>query len=124
MEKSNHKPFNPLLGETYEYTTDTYKFLSEQVSHHPPITAVHIEGQDYRIRLNVQITVSFNGQYLCIYQKFRVYIFLDKFNEVLEIVPPVVSTHNLVPLMGSMYNDLGESMAITNLRKPDERCEV
>ena len=33
------KPFNPMLGETYELVTDTFKFLSEQVSHHPPVSA-------------------------------------------------------------------------------------
>ncbi|KAL4972698.1 Oxysterol-binding protein-domain-containing protein [Aspergillus desertorum] len=33
------KPFNPLLGETFEYVRPDkgYRFLVEQVSHHPPI---------------------------------------------------------------------------------------
>ena len=32
------KPFNPLLGETYEYVSvrDNFHYISEQVSHHPP----------------------------------------------------------------------------------------
>mmetsp|Transcript_41757 Transcript_41757/g.40109 ORF Transcript_41757/g.40109 Transcript_41757/m.40109 type:complete len:81 (-) Transcript_41757:372-614(-) len=38
-EKSQLKPFNPLLGETYEYVTDKFEFLCEQVSHHPPVSA-------------------------------------------------------------------------------------
>jgi hypothetical protein len=34
------KPFNPLLGETFEFVKPgKYKFFAEQVSHHPPITA-------------------------------------------------------------------------------------
>jgi len=35
------KPFNPLLGETYEYARPDkgFRFLIEQVSHHPPIGA-------------------------------------------------------------------------------------
>ncbi|KAG8528803.1 uncharacterized protein KY384_006492 [Bacidia gigantensis] len=35
------KPFNPLLGETYEYVRPDkgYRFLVEQVSHHPPVGA-------------------------------------------------------------------------------------
>lgn len=28
-EKSTGKPFNPLLGETYELVTDNFRFLSE-----------------------------------------------------------------------------------------------
>ena len=40
------KPFNPLLGETYEYVRPDkgYRFFIEQVSHHPPIGAAWAEG--------------------------------------------------------------------------------
>ncbi|CAO1617318.1 unnamed protein product [Sympodiomycopsis kandeliae] len=35
------KPFNPLLGETFEYQRPDkhYRYVSEQVSHHPPVSA-------------------------------------------------------------------------------------
>lgn len=35
------KPFNPLLGETFEYVDPDkqYRYVSEQVSHHPPTSA-------------------------------------------------------------------------------------
>ena len=40
MTKVRHKkPFNPHLGETYELVTEDYRMISEQVSHHPPISA-------------------------------------------------------------------------------------
>ena len=42
------KPFNPLLGETYELVTPEFKFMSEQVSHHPPISAFYYEGSGYK----------------------------------------------------------------------------
>ncbi|KAL8828626.1 MAG: hypothetical protein Q9191_002485, partial [Dirinaria sp. TL-2023a] len=40
------KPFNPLLGETYEYVRPDkgYRFFVEQVSHHPPIGAAWAES--------------------------------------------------------------------------------
>ena len=40
------KPFNPLLGETYEYVRPDkgYRFVVEQVSHHPPIGAAWAEA--------------------------------------------------------------------------------
>ncbi|KAI5803847.1 Oxysterol-binding protein-domain-containing protein [Geopyxis carbonaria] len=43
------KPFNPLLGETYEYCRPdkNYRFFVEQVSHHPPIGAAHGEGEKW-----------------------------------------------------------------------------
>ncbi|RSL40525.1 hypothetical protein CEP53_013305 [Fusarium sp. AF-6] len=40
------KPFNPLLGETFEYVRPdkNYRFFIEQVSHHPPVGAAHAES--------------------------------------------------------------------------------
>jgi oxysterol-binding protein 1 len=39
------KPFNPLLGETFEYVRPDkgYRLFMEQVSHHPPIGALWAE---------------------------------------------------------------------------------
>jgi len=44
------KPFNPLLGETYELVTDDFHFFSEMVSHHPPIVCTNTMGSGYEIR--------------------------------------------------------------------------
>ncbi|PWW79793.1 hypothetical protein C7212DRAFT_355555 [Tuber magnatum] len=43
------KPFNPLLGETYEYCRPDkkYRFFIEQVSHHPPIGAAWAESEKW-----------------------------------------------------------------------------
>jgi hypothetical protein len=40
------KPFNPLLGETYEYARPDkgFRFFIEQVSHHPPVGAAWAES--------------------------------------------------------------------------------
>jgi hypothetical protein len=43
-DRGFNKPFNPLLGETYELITDDFQFLAEQVSHHPPVTAWYCKG--------------------------------------------------------------------------------
>ena len=52
------KPFNPLLGETYEYVRPDkgYRFFIEQVSHHPPIGAAYAESArwDYWGESNVK----------------------------------------------------------------------
>jgi oxysterol-binding protein 1 len=43
------KPFNPILGETYEWVNKDvgFRLISEQVSHHPQISALHAEGRDW-----------------------------------------------------------------------------
>ncbi|ODV69145.1 hypothetical protein HYPBUDRAFT_152315 [Hyphopichia burtonii NRRL Y-1933] len=40
------KPFNPLLGETFEYCRPdkNYRLITEQVSHHPPISACNAQS--------------------------------------------------------------------------------
>ncbi|KAG0143072.1 hypothetical protein CROQUDRAFT_96759 [Cronartium quercuum f. sp. fusiforme G11] len=40
------KPFNPLLGETFEYVEPDkqYRYVSEQISHHPPMSACYCES--------------------------------------------------------------------------------
>lgn len=42
------KPFNPILGETFEFVDckNQFRAISEQVSHHPPVSAYLIEGKN------------------------------------------------------------------------------
>ncbi|KAJ5806932.1 hypothetical protein N7474_010524 [Penicillium riverlandense] len=53
------KPFNPLLGETFEYVRPDkgYRFFVEQVSHHPPIGAAWAESPkwDYWVSVDAGI---------------------------------------------------------------------
>ena len=44
------KPFNPLLGETYELVTPKFRFFGEMVSHHPPVSAICCQGEGYEMR--------------------------------------------------------------------------
>uniref|UniRef100_A0A3B3SD57 Oxysterol-binding protein n=1 Tax=Paramormyrops kingsleyae TaxID=1676925 RepID=A0A3B3SD57_9TELE len=43
------KPFNPVLGETYECDRPDkgFRFIAEQVSHHPPISACHADSKNF-----------------------------------------------------------------------------
>lgn len=61
------KPFNPLLGETYECdrTDDLgWRSISEQVSHHPPMVAQFCEGREWRCWQEFTMTSKFRGKYL------------------------------------------------------------
>ncbi|KAJ2908593.1 Oxysterol-binding protein 3, partial [Coemansia aciculifera] len=48
--RAERKPFNPLLGETYEMVDSLggYRFVSEKVSHHPPVMACYADSPFYR----------------------------------------------------------------------------
>lgn len=42
------KPFNPMLGETFEFVSEHFRFLGEKVQHNPNnVLAFHMEGKDY-----------------------------------------------------------------------------
>lgn len=43
------KPFNSLLGETFDFEQEDFKVVAEQVSHHPPIAAYYGESNDFKI---------------------------------------------------------------------------
>ncbi|CAO1304197.1 unnamed protein product [Diamesa hyperborea] len=61
------KPFNPLLGETFECdrTDDLgWRCVSEQVSHHPPMVAQYCEGRGWRSWQEFTMTSKFRGKYI------------------------------------------------------------
>ncbi|KAK6252427.1 hypothetical protein QUC31_014147 [Theobroma cacao] len=58
------KPFNPLLGETYEadYPDKGLRFFSEKVSHHPVIVACHCEGRGWKFWADSNLKGKFWGR--------------------------------------------------------------
>ncbi|EFA08460.1 oxysterol-binding protein 1 isoform X1 [Tribolium castaneum] len=61
------KPFNPLLGETYECDRRDdlgWRAFNEQVSHHPPMVAQYCEGRDWKCWQEFTMTSKFRGKYL------------------------------------------------------------
>jgi hypothetical protein len=118
-ERTASKPFNPLLGETYEYVTKDFSYLSEQVSHHPPITANYCRSNKglYTLFTNQKTNTKFNGKYLALTQQYRVYLDLDQWKERYEIEMPVMSAHNLI--IGKTYVDIGDTMTIRKVAFKD-----
>jgi len=58
------KPFNPMLGETFEYISvdGQYRYISEQVSHHPPISACFCESPGWEYMGCVDAKSRFLGR--------------------------------------------------------------
>ncbi|XVF10803.1 hypothetical protein REPUB_Repub07fG0214900 [Reevesia pubescens] len=58
------KPFNPLLGETYEadYPDKGVRFFSEKVSHHPTLVACHCEGKGWKFWGDSNLRTKFWGR--------------------------------------------------------------
>ncbi|ESK93404.1 oxysterol-binding protein [Moniliophthora roreri MCA 2997] len=58
------KPFNPMLNETFEYVRldKDYRYFSEQVSHHPPISACWAESPIWNYYGEVDAQNKFMGK--------------------------------------------------------------
>ncbi|KAI0878047.1 Oxysterol-binding protein-domain-containing protein [Hypoxylon argillaceum] len=63
------KPFNPLLGETFEYARPDkgYRFFIEQVSHHPPVGACYAEAAQWTYWGEAKVDSRFMGKSFDIY---------------------------------------------------------
>ncbi|KAI0221442.1 hypothetical protein L0F63_001893, partial [Massospora cicadina] len=72
------KPFNPLLGETFEYVRPDrgYRYVSEQVSHHPPISACYAESPNYIFQAEVKLVSKFWGKSFELNPKGVTHLFL------------------------------------------------
>lgn len=57
------KPFNPTLGETFEYERKdgAYKAIAEQVSHHPPVGVAYTTGRQWTLCQESKIETKFWG---------------------------------------------------------------
>uniref|UniRef100_A0A4W6DJ34 Oxysterol-binding protein n=1 Tax=Lates calcarifer TaxID=8187 RepID=A0A4W6DJ34_LATCA len=62
--RTGGKPFNPVLGETYECERPDkgFRFVAEQVSHHPPISACHAESKNFVFWQDVRCKNKFWGK--------------------------------------------------------------
>uniref|UniRef100_A0A672JYK6 Oxysterol-binding protein n=1 Tax=Sinocyclocheilus grahami TaxID=75366 RepID=A0A672JYK6_SINGR len=94
------KPFNPLLGETYELVRDDlgFRLISEQVSHHPPISAFHAEGlqKDFVFHGSIYPKLKFWGKSVEAEPKGIITLELPKHNEAYTWMNPTCCVHNII----------------------------
>ncbi|KAA8549281.1 hypothetical protein F0562_000965 [Nyssa sinensis] len=83
------KPFNPILGETYEMANHGgITFISEQVNHHPPMSAGHAENEHFTYDVTSKLKTKFLGNSLDVYPVGRTRVTLKRDAVVLDLVPP------------------------------------
>lgn len=95
------KPFNPLLYETYEYVHNLedgtpVKAISQQVSHHPPITAVHVESDGFVYQGSVNPKIKFWGRSIEISPEGMCRVHLKSHNENYVFGSVSCSIHNII----------------------------
>eukprot|EP00828_Plagiopyla_frontata_P023741 TRINITY_DN3033_c0_g2_i1.p1 TRINITY_DN3033_c0_g2~~TRINITY_DN3033_c0_g2_i1.p1 ORF type:complete len:417 (-),score=63.80 TRINITY_DN3033_c0_g2_i1:58-1308(-) len=53
-----NKPFNPILGETFQGKIDGNLIYLEQISHHPPISSLLYFGKEVKINATLEVCVN------------------------------------------------------------------
>ncbi|KAL3625862.1 Oxysterol-binding protein-related protein 3C [Castilleja foliolosa] len=113
------KPFNPILGETYEMANhDGISFISEQVCHHPPMSAGHAENEHFTYDVTSKLRTKFLGNSLDVYPVGRTRVTLKRDGVVLDLVPPPTKVNNLI--FGRTWVDSPGEMVMTNLTTGDK----
>ncbi|XP_017632395.1 oxysterol-binding protein-related protein 1C-like isoform X2 [Gossypium arboreum] len=115
------KPFNPLLGETYEadFPDKGVRFFSEKVSHHPMIVACHCQGTGWKLWGDSNLKSKFWGRSI---QLDPVGVLTLEFDdgEVFKWSKVTTSIYNLI--LGKLYCDHYGAMRIEGNR--DYSCKL
>ncbi|KAK5863254.1 hypothetical protein PBY51_000299 [Eleginops maclovinus] len=110
------KPFNPLLGETYELTREDqgFRLLSEQVSHHPPVSAFHAESLvgDFVFHGSIYPKLKFWGKSVEAEPKGTITLELLKHNEAYTWSNPYCCVHNII--LGKLWIEQYGTVEIVN----------
>nr|ABF22407.1 oxysterol-binding protein-like protein 7 [Takifugu rubripes] len=93
-----YKPFNPVLGETYESHREDrgFHYVSEQVSHHPPISACHAESENFTFWQDQRWKNKFWGKSVEIISSGLVNVTLPRYGDHYEWNKAVTCIHNVL----------------------------
>ncbi|XP_046980953.1 oxysterol-binding protein 1 isoform X1 [Schistocerca americana] len=118
------KPFNPLLGETFECdrTEDLgWRAVSEQVSHHPPMVAQFCEGRKWRCWQEFTIASKFRGKYLQIIPLGTAHLEFEGSGNHYTWRKVTTTVHNII--VGKLWVDQSGDMDIIN-HKTGAKCHL
>ncbi|KAM8879239.1 oxysterol-binding protein 1-like isoform 8-T10 [Spinachia spinachia] len=119
------KPFNPLLGETFELDRLKdcgYRSLCEQVSHHPPAAAHHASSEKgWTLRQEITLASKFRGKYLSIMPLGSIQCLFDKSDNHYSWKKVTTTVHNII--VGKLWIDQSGEIDVVN-HKTGDRCHL
>eukprot|EP01137_Pigoraptor_chileana_P031302 Opistho-2@18946 len=116
QHRAGKKPFNPVLGETYECVRPDrgFAFVAEQVSHHPPVSACYCVGGNFRFWQELQIKNKFWGKSMEVFPSGAVHVTLPSRGDHYEWSKVTTCVHNI--MSGDKWVDHYGTMEIRNDR--------
>ncbi|XP_015718642.1 oxysterol-binding protein 1 [Coturnix japonica] len=119
------KPFNPLLGETFELDRleeNGYRSLCEQVSHHPPAAAHHADSKHgWTLRQEIKIASKFRGKYLSIMPLGTIHCVFHASGNHYTWKKVTTTVHNII--VGKLWIDQSGEIEIVN-HKTGDKCNL
>lgn len=122
--RTGGKPFNPVLGETYECERPDrgFRFLAEQVSHHPPISACHAESKNFFFWQDVRCKNKFWGKSMEIVPIGTTHVTLPGFGDHYEWNKVTSCVHNI--LSGQRWIEHYGEISIRNTNSDVCQCKI
>ncbi|KAM9851260.1 oxysterol-binding protein-related protein 6 isoform 2-T2 [Aulostomus maculatus] len=122
--RAGSKPFNPLLGETYECIREDkgFCFFSEQVSHHPPVSACHCESKNFTFWQDVRWKNKFWGKSMEILPIGTVNLMIPRFGDHYEWNKVTTCVHNI--LSGRRWIEHYGEITIRNTKSSACLCKL
>uniref|UniRef100_A0A3P9MVS4 Oxysterol-binding protein n=1 Tax=Poecilia reticulata TaxID=8081 RepID=A0A3P9MVS4_POERE len=122
--RTGGKPFNPVLGETYECDRPDkgFRFVSEQVSHHPPISACHAESKNFVFWQDVRCKNKFWGKSMEIVPVGTTHVMLPRFEDHYEWNKVTSCIHNI--LSGQRWIEHYGEVSIRNSNSNICQCKI
>ncbi|KAJ1940856.1 Oxysterol-binding protein 3, partial [Kickxella alabastrina] len=121
--RAERKPFNPLLGETYEMVDPAlnFRFVAEKVSHHPPIMACYADAPAFRFWQDSSGKSKFWGKSMEIVQTSSVHVELLAHGDHFTWSKPSALVRGL--LAGARSVEFTGEMVVTN-HVTGDRCVI
>uniref|UniRef100_A0AAQ4S365 Oxysterol-binding protein n=1 Tax=Gasterosteus aculeatus aculeatus TaxID=481459 RepID=A0AAQ4S365_GASAC len=122
--RAGSKPFNPLLGESYECIREDkgFCFFSEQVSHHPPISACHCESKNFTFWQDVRWKNKFWGKSMEVLPIGTVNLMIPRFGDQYEWNKVTTCVHNI--LSGQRWIEHYGEITIRNTKSSACLCKL
>uniref|UniRef100_A0A8K9WNW3 Oxysterol-binding protein n=1 Tax=Oncorhynchus mykiss TaxID=8022 RepID=A0A8K9WNW3_ONCMY len=122
--RAGGKPFNPVLGETYECDRPDkgLRFVAEQVSHHPPISACHADSKNYMFWQDMRWKNKFWGKSMEIVPVGTTHVMMPGFGDHYEWNKVTSCIHNI--LSGQRWIEHYGEISIRNTSTDICQCKV
>lgn len=111
-ERNARKPFNPILGETYELVREDYgiRFLSEKVSHRPPVFAIFAESKDWSFSFSPAPNQKFWGKNFEVFTNGACKLTIKSTGELFTWNQPITLLKNIIA--GEKYSEPSSEITV------------